>query len=166
MMEFARGAEPVLSPAWGPERVAQLISVYRDGLLRDTLPFWLNHALDGQYGGYLSALDRQGNVLDTDKSIWIQGRFAWLLSTLYVQLERRAEWLQAARSGIEFLLKHGFDSDGRMFFQVTRDGRPLRKRRYVFSEMFTVMALAAYARAADDPSLGRRASRLFESTTR
>jgi N-acylglucosamine 2-epimerase len=153
-------------PTLGAERISHLIAVYRDGLLDDTLPFWLRHAPDAEYGGYFSALDRQGNVIDTDKAIWIQGRFAWLLSTLYVQVEARDEWLRTARSGIEFLLRHGFDSDGRMFFQVTRDGRPLRKRRYVYSEMFTVMALAAYAQAAGDRSLARRAEELFRSTTR
>jgi len=162
----APGVQHGLGSPLGPDRIAQLIPVYRDGLLRDTLPFWLDHALDREYGGYFSALDRQGRVMDTDKAIWIQGRFAWLLSTLYVQVEPLAEWLQAARSGIDFLLNHGFDRDGRMFFQVTREGLPLRKRRYVFSEMFTVMALAAYARAADDPALARRAGTLFQSTTR
>ncbi len=149
-----------------PPRIQQLITVYRDGLLEDTLPFWLRHAVDDRWGGYFSALDRQGQVIDTDKAIWIQGRFAWLLSTLYMQVETRPSWLQVARSGIDFLLKHGFDRDGRMFFQVTREGRPLRKRRYVFSEMFTVMALAAYAQAAEDQTLARRAERLFQETTR
>ncbi|MCL4201305.1 MAG: AGE family epimerase/isomerase [Pirellulaceae bacterium] len=161
----ASDSTPTL-PTLGPERISRLIAVYRDGLLDDTLPFWLRHAPDAEHGGYFSALDRQGNVIDTDKAIWIQGRFAWLLSTLYVQVQARDEWLRTARSGIEFLLRHGFDSDGRMFFQVTRDGRPLRKRRYVYSEMFAVMALAAYAQAADDRSLAQRAEELFRSTTR
>jgi N-acylglucosamine 2-epimerase len=149
-----------------PSRIQQLIAVYRNGLLEDTLPFWLRYAIDDRFGGYFSALDRQGRVIDTDKAIWIQGRFAWLLSTLYMQVEARPLWLQVARSGIDFLLQHGFDRDGRMFFQVTREGRPLRKRRYVFSEMFTVMALAAYAQAAEDRTLAQRAERLFQETTR
>ena len=161
----ASDSTPTL-PTLGPERISRLIAVYRDGLLDDTLPLWWRHAPDAEHGGYFSALDRQGNVIDTDKAIWIQGRFAWLLSTLYVQVQARDEWLRTARSGIEFLLRHGFDSDGRMFFQVTRDGRPLRKRRYVYSEMFAVMALAAYAQAADDRSLAQRAEELFRSTTR
>ena len=47
-----------------------------------------------------------------------------------------------AKNGIDFLRKHCFDEDGRMFFMVTREGRPLRKRRYVFSEAFAIAALA------------------------
>ncbi|MCH8158020.1 MAG: AGE family epimerase/isomerase, partial [Nitrospinae bacterium] len=55
-----------------------------------------------------------------------------------------------ARHGIDFLRKHGFDDDGRMFYAVTRDGRPLRKRRYLFTETFAAIGLAEYAKAAND----------------
>jgi len=62
------------------EQIDALISTYRDGLLGDTLPFWINHAVDREFGGFLSCLDRDGTVIDTDKSVWIHGRFIWLLS--------------------------------------------------------------------------------------
>ena len=53
------------------------------------------------------------------------------------------------RSGtLDFLDRHGFDRDGRMFFHLTRDGRPLRKRRYAYSEAFAAIAHAAHAKAA------------------
>ena len=126
-----------------PDSLPQLLSVYRDGLLSDTVPFWMEHAVDQEYGGYFNALDRDGTVLQTDKAVWIQARFAWLLATLYSTVEPRPEWLELARQGIDFLNAHCFDSDGRMFFSVTREGKPLRKRRYLFSECFAVIALAA-----------------------
>ena len=118
-----------------PQR-QQLIHTYRDGLLHDTLPFWIDHCIDREHGGFLFSLDRDGSILGTDKPLWIHSRFVWLLSTLYVTVEPRPEWLELARHGIDFIQRHGFDEDGRMFFLVTRDGRPLRKRRYLFTEMF------------------------------
>jgi len=139
-----------------------LMSVYRDGLLEDTLPFWINHAVDREHGGFMTALDRDGSVLDTDKSLWQQARFTWLLATLYSTVEARPEWLDLARHGIEFIRRHGFDEDGRMFFLVSREGRPLRKRRYVYTEAFGVLALAAWARAAGDDSAAGEARGLFE----
>jgi len=144
-----------------PERIAELIAVYRDGLLEDTLPFWTGHAVDREHGGFLFCLDRDGSVVDTDKGLWQHGRFVWLLSTLYTTVEPRAEWLELARHGVDFLRRHGFDSDGRMFFQVTREGRPLRKRRYVFTEAFGAIALAAWARAAGDEQAADQARTLF-----
>ena len=78
----------------------------------------------------------------------------------------RGEWLDLARHGLDFLRKYGFDSDGRMFFTVARDGRPLRKRRYPSSESFAVMALAAYAKAADDRQAGEAGLDLFRMMIR
>ena len=51
-----------------------------------------------------------------------------------------------------------------MFFLVTREGRPLRKRRYIFSETFTIAALAAYGRAAGDAAAVQQAVALYEQT--
>ena len=55
-------------------RQQQLLAVYRDGLLDDTLPFWWPRSVDGEHGGFLLARDRDGSLLD-DFSI-IQGRNA------------------------------------------------------------------------------------------
>ena len=139
----------------------QAKETYRTGLLESVVPFWLRHGLDAEHGGVMTSLDRDGSPLDTDKAIWPQGRFAWLMSTLHATVEPRAEWLDAARSALDFLRRHAFDADGRMFFLVTRDGQPLRKRRYAYSEAFAAMAFAAYARAAGDGEAAETARDLF-----
>ena len=138
-----------------------LLATYRDGLLQDTLPFWMKHCIDREHGGFCFALDRDGTPLSADKFLWLHGRFVWLLSTLYQTVEPKAEWLELARHGLDFMRRYGFDVDGRMFFMVTQDGRPLRKRRYLFSEAFAVMALAAYANAAKDDEAAQQAGDLF-----
>ncbi|MCC7010317.1 MAG: AGE family epimerase/isomerase [Acidobacteria bacterium] len=148
------------------DRLRALLSIYRDGLLHDTVPFWIPRAVDAECGGFLTCLDRDGSVLQTDKPVWVQGRLTWLLATLYNTIERREDWLAYARHGVEFLTRHGFDADGRMFYAVTRDGRPLRKRRYLFSETFTIIALAACGTASKDPSLVARALELFKLVLR
>ena len=139
----------------------RLVAVYRDGLLNDTLPFWIRHSVDRQYGGFTFCLDRDGSILDTDKGMWQQCRFTWLLATLYNTVEPRQEWLDLARHGIDFIRRHGFADDGRMWFQVTRDGRPVRRRRYVFTETFGCIALAAFAKATCDEEAATQARQLF-----
>lgn len=136
--------------------------LYRKELLEDNVPFWLKHSIDTDEGGFFFCLDRDGTVVDTDKPMWLQGRFVWLLSTLYRTVEPRAEWLETAKRGIEFIGSHGFDDDGRMYFLVDRHGAPLRKRRYLFSECFGVMAYAAYGRAAGDDAALAKAVSLFD----
>jgi N-acylglucosamine 2-epimerase len=48
-----------------------------------------------------------------------------------------------------------------MFFHVTRDGKPIRKRRYFFSETFYVIAAAAYAKASSDMEAAEKARMVF-----
>ena len=148
------------------DQLKDLIPVYRDGLLNDVVPFWVRHGVDHEHGGFISSLGRDGTVLDTDKAMWVQGRFTWLLATLYLEVERRPEWLDLARHGIEFIRQHGFDDDGRMWFHVTREGQPIRKRRYVFTECFAAMANAAYARASGDDRAAEDAVALLQTVRR
>jgi len=147
--------------AYSEEEISLLASDYRKSLLEDTLPFWLPECVDREHDGYLTCRDRDGTLLDDDKSVWQQGRFAWLLATLYNTLEPREAWLEASSCGIRFLRRHCFDVDGRMFFQTTRQGQPLRKRRYFFSECFASMAYAAYAKASGDEEIAHEARVLF-----
>ena len=123
------------------ERRNELLKTYRDGLLNDTLPFWTKHCVDREHGGFMMSLDRDGTVVDTDKGVWQQGRFTWLLGELYNNVEQREQWLELAKHGADFMDRHCFDPvDGRMWFHVTREGKPIRKRRYAFSESFAAIA--------------------------
>ncbi len=141
------------------ERISELREYFLAQLLNNVLPFWIKNGIDHECGGYITYLDRKGSILCTDKSMWIQGRTAWLFARLYNELELREEWLKLSQHGIEFIKKYGFDIDGRVFFTVTRDGQPLRKRRYLFSETFAIIALAEYSRASgskEDLELARK----------
>lgn len=145
-----------------PERVAELGALYRSTMLDDVIPFWLRHSVDEEFGGFTFCLDRDGTCVDTDKGIWQQGRAAWMFGTLYTEVEPREEWLRAAEHGVRFLREHAVDSDGRLFFQLTREGRPLRKRRYAYSEAFASIANAAYFKATGDSAADAEARRLFD----
>ena len=140
---------------------AELAALYRDTLLGDVIPFWLRHGLDREHGGVITALDRDGSVLDTDKSVWFQGRAAWMFATLYNTVEKRPEWLDAARSCVEFSRTNCHSPEGKMWFTVTREGRPLRMRRYVFSESFAAFGYAAFAKATGDARASEDAVKAF-----
>ena len=147
-------------------RQRDLLAVYRDGLLDDTLPFWWPRCVDDEHGGFLLARDRDGSLLDTDKGMWQQCRATWLLATLCNTIEPRAEWLDWARRGLDFISRHGFDADGRMWFHVTREGAPIRKRRYVFTETFGAIAFGAMAKSTGDLGQAEKARDLFRLAKR
>lgn len=143
----------------------RLRKLYRQTLVNDALPFWLKHGLDHEHGGLITSLDRDGRILDTDKSIWFQGRAGWMYATLHQHLEPREEWLHAAQSCVGFLDLHGYSASdrGKMYFTTTRDGKPLRMRRYAFSESFAAIAHAALARATGSATSSAAAERDFAS---
>ena len=139
---------------------------YKQELTENIFPFWIEHGIDREHGGYFTCLDRDGTLYDSTKSVWFQGRFAFNLAFAYNLIEPNETWLQLAKSGIDFIEQHCTDQDGRMFFEVMADGTPLRKRRYLFSETFAAIAMAEYAKATGDRAYAEKALELFRLVVR
>jgi N-acylglucosamine 2-epimerase len=139
-----------------------LHSTYRDGLLASTLPFWLRHGVDREHGGLLTGLARDGSVIETDKAVWLQGRAAWTFATVFNTVEKNPEWLAVSRSCLDFIRAHCRGPQGKLYFTVTREGRPLRMRRYVYSECFAAIGSAAFAKATGGARAAAEAVDYFE----
>ncbi len=119
---------------------------YKKVLTENILPFWLRNAIDYENGGIFTQLDEKGEIYGTDKSVWFQGRALWVFSKAYNTIEKNPDYLKAAECIYGFLPKCT-DTDGRMFFTVTADGRELQKRRYYFSETFAAIGCAELYKA-------------------
>ncbi len=139
---------------------------YREDFVNNIMPFWMQYGVDHEHGGVYTCVDRDGTLMDTTKSVWFQGRFAYICAYAYNNIEQRAEWLDAAKSTIDFIEAHCFDTDRHMFFEVTADGTPLRKRRYVFSESFAAIAMAEYSKATGDKTYAEKAMQIFRDMRR
>lgn len=146
-----------------PETLESLHAKFHAELHESVLPFWMRHSLDREHGGYFNCLDRDGKVWDTTKHCWLQGRQVWMLSKLYNTVCREDEILEAARLGADFLRKHARTEGCRVYFSLTRDGRPVSMQRKIFSECFYSMAMAEYARASGDESARKEARDVFEA---
>lgn len=134
---------------------------YRQNLTESVIPFWLRHSLDREHGGYFSCLDRDGAVYDTRKYVWLQGRAVWMFSRLYNELERRPEYLDAAALGVEFMRRHARDPHGRVYFSLTREGRPHFYQRKPYAAVFYMLGLLEYGRASGDRGCVDEAVELF-----
>ena len=135
---------------------------YQDDLKENILPFWLKYGLDRVHGGVYTCVDRDGTLIDSTKSVWFQGRFGFICAYAYNNIEANEEWLRASKSCVDFIEQHCFDTDGRMYFEVTAEGKPVRKRRYVFSECFAAIAMSEYSIASGDRSYAQKALALFK----
>ena len=148
------------------EYIKQWAESYKRDLTENIMPFWMEHGWDKVNGGVYTCLDRDGSLMDSTKSVWFQGRFAFICAYAYNNVEKNPLWLEAAKSTLDFIEKHCFDKNGRMYFSVTADGKPLRMRRYVFSETFAAIAMSEYALATGEQKYVERAMQIFEDTQR
>ena len=121
--------------------------LYKNELVNNVLPFWLNHSKDDLNGGYFTCLDQEGNVYDTDKFIWLQGREVWCFSFMYNHVEQNPAWLNMALHGADFLKKYGRDDAGNWYFSLSADGKPLVQPYNIFSDCFATMAFASLDKA-------------------
>ncbi|MCQ2159126.1 MAG: AGE family epimerase/isomerase [Bacteroidales bacterium] len=137
---------------------------YRKDLVENVMPFWMKHGIDKVHGGVYTCVDRDGTLMDTTKSCWFQGRCGFICAYAYNNIEKNPEWLAASKSCIDFIENHCIDTDGHMFFTVTEDGKPVQKRRYVFSECFAIIAMAEYALATGEKKWADRALEIFHNT--
>ncbi len=131
-------------------------------LFERVLPFWERYSPDPVHGGHFNNLDRDGTVYDTTKHIWLQARQVWMFSKLYRMVEARPAWRSIAESGMNFLINHALRPDGRVYFSLACDGRPIYQQRKIFTECFYAMALSEYGRAIDHAAHVHEAARRVE----
>lgn len=142
-------------------RLKQLRGLYFTELMENVIPFWMKYSLDRKYGGYLHCLDRYGKPYTDDKYMWMQARGLWIFSKLYNTIERNKEWLHAAQLGYDFIKKYGFSQEGRLYFGVTRDGKPLFKPWHIYTETFCIIGMVEYYRATGRKDVLEEATELY-----
>ena len=131
------------------------IKKYRD-LIREDLDrvvdFWMTYSIDKENGGFFTCLTADGQVYETSKYGWLQGRQIWMLTKLY-QVERfkKADIFEAALAGADFIMsKMKDEKSGKIYFSTTASGEPTKMQRTLYAEVFYVMAMAGMYRITQD----------------
>ena len=141
----------------------QLRELYRGLLVDDIAPFWFRHGIDWSCGGVLTCMTDSGETISEDKYIWSQARSVWTFSALYNRIEPKAEFLDAARNSVRFLLAHGRDEEGRWVYRTDRRGAVIEGPISIYSDCFAVYGLNEYYRATKDASILAIALSTFDS---
>ena len=132
-------------PPLSPKVVDRWRRHYAEELFGRALPFWDRHGIDHQRGGFQCALGYDGQLVDSNKFHWYQGRGIWVYSYLYNHFKNRLPGeqhqrpLSIARKAASFWLKHGPDKRGWWPELLSREGRVLQPFRGDVYSAFTTI---------------------------
>jgi len=142
------------------------ITEYRKRIERDLrgniLPFWMEHALDRENGGYYGAIS---NELAVDNSVprsaVVAARILWTFSAAYRAFGDPAA-LQAARHAYAYLSGPLWDATyGGVYWTVDRQGRAVNDRKHIYAQAFAIYGLSEYFRATGEAHALQLAQELF-----
>lgn len=83
--------------------LASWVHTLEEDLFGRTMPFWAAHSVDPEHGGFFNCLDEAGEVWDTTKHVWLQGRQCWMwakLANCYTDEELGALFAQHRGAGL------------------------------------------------------------------
>ncbi len=145
-------------------RANEALLQIKEHLESGIIKFWLENGVDEVFGGYLTCFNEDGSYTgDNDKYIITQTRMIWGLSALYKAYPKNKDLLEAARQGVDFLIKNFWDNEQEgWFWKVKRDGTMIDTGKVVYGNSFAIYALAEYHLATGDERSLAYAEKAFD----
>ena len=135
-----------------------------DELFGGVVPFWIDHSIDREHGGYLTCLERDGTPYDTFKQMWMQWREVWMFARLAMSPHGGRKLLPFAEQGYDFLVRHGRKRDGGYWYMLDRKGNPIGDSdggQEIFTESFAAIGCAELYRATGKEEYRREAESAY-----
>jgi mannobiose 2-epimerase len=132
-------------------------------LLSGILPFWLNHPIDHEHGGFVGRIADDGAVdPQAPKGLILNARILWTFSRAFVAL-RDPVYLQTAQRAYDYFVRFFQDAEyGGFYWLLDFEGRPLEANKRVYGQAFAIYALAEYSSASADADALALAVRVFD----
>jgi mannobiose 2-epimerase len=131
-------------------RFAEQAATFRRQLSEQVMPFWYDRTIDREMGGYVLP-----GASTSDKLLVSQARLIWGFAYAHRNGIRdpQRDYLAAATNGYRFLRSHFLDPfNGGYYWLLSRVGRPLNARKFLFGQACVLYALVEYYRASGDPA--------------
>ncbi|GMQ59343.1 AGE family epimerase/isomerase [Vallitalea sediminicola] len=150
---------------------------YKEQIEKDFWPYW-EKCVDTTYGGVLNCINNYGDkIINEKKYSWSQGRFLWVLSSLYelslkglldIDKNRLRNYMD---KNLKFILDNCLLEDYSTVFLLERDGTRIKDEktgRYdtsIYSDCFVIIGICKYAQNIKDESLIRTILNILNNTT-
>ena len=133
-------------------------------LRRNILPFWMQHTVDRERGGFYGQLSNDLVVqAEAPRGALLTSRILWTYAAAYRRYQDPA-YLTMANWAFEDLLNRFWDSEHiGLYWMVGVDGTLLRPRKQIYGQVFGIYALAEYYAATGNKSALEKAQAIFKA---
>ncbi len=133
----------------------------RDELEGNILPFWMNHAVDKENGGFFGLIDADLTAhRDAARSCVLNTRILWTYSAAARLLD--GKYRDMADRAFAYIADKFWDRDyGGLYWMVDYRGNPLSTRKQIYGQAFGIYAFAEYHRASGNRDSLELAKALF-----
>lgn len=146
------------------DKVEQLRAEMANELQNEILPFWINNAVDHEYGGFIGRLDNtHQHYKKADKAVVLNTRLLWTFSAAYRVLNEQI-YLELATRSFNYLENHFYDPDFRGFYwSADYKGSPADTKKHAYAQAFAIYAYSEFYRASGNHLALKRAVETFKA---
>lgn len=134
----------------------------RDELCHNILPFWIEHTIDDQHGGFWGTITNDLVIQrDAPKSSVVCTRILWTYAAA-ARVGGKPAYLKMAERAFDYINSRFWDREnGGLFWLLDYRGQPLEDDKMVYAQAFAIYALAEYFRATQNLASLERAKTVY-----
>src|ERR1700710_2386520 len=113
--------------------------------LKSILDYWMQHAIDKEYGGFYGQIDDK-NVVNKNapKGAVMHARILWAFSAAY-NLTKEKQYLEIADRAFNYISTNFLDKiNGGNYWSITYNGEPLDTKKQIYALSFLQYAVSEY----------------------
>lgn len=144
--------------------VIEMLMEAEVALSNNLMSFWTHNTWDIEYGGFLTRLDRRGQLFDaSEKVLMMQVRMISSLAAAHRFGLTDYGYLDLADRGFDYLVNTFWDKDnGGFYYSVGQDGTPKSKRKNTDFHGYAMTGLVEYYLASGKEEALEWADRVFD----
>jgi mannobiose 2-epimerase len=146
----------------GTEELDEFKAQLEQELVGNILPFWIEHAVDHELGGFYGAVTNDLQVHNhVPRSAILCARVLWTYARAYTRFGDAA-YLEMARWAYLALTGAFWDREfGGVYWTVDARGQPVMDRKHHYAQAFAIYGLCAYFEATGEAQSLEHAKALF-----
>ncbi len=135
---------------------------FKNELINNILPFWIDKMQDNAHGGFYGRIDGN-NVLHekANKGAILNCRILWTFSAAY-RLFKNPQYLTMAQRALDYIQSHFIDKEhGGVFWELDYKGNPVNTKKQTYVQGFALYGFSEYYRATGDEKALNLAKEFF-----